>query len=127
MERFNLKKLNVLEGKEQYRVEISNRFAALENLYTEVHMNKAWGTIRGNINISAKESLGFYELKKHKHWFDEGRSKILDRRKQDKLQWLQDPSEINGDNLNNIRHETSITLEERRLKRIWPEDLLDDV
>jgi hypothetical protein len=32
MERFNLKKLNELEVKEQYRVEISNRFAALENL-----------------------------------------------------------------------------------------------
>jgi hypothetical protein len=27
MERFNLKKLNEGEGKEQYRVEISNRFA----------------------------------------------------------------------------------------------------
>jgi hypothetical protein len=32
MERFNLKKLNEVEGKEQYLVEISNRFAALENL-----------------------------------------------------------------------------------------------
>jgi ABC-type hemin transport system ATPase subunit len=32
MEKFNLKKLNEVEGKEQYRVEISNRFAALENL-----------------------------------------------------------------------------------------------
>jgi hypothetical protein len=34
MERFNLKKLNEVKGKEQYRVEISNRFAALENLDT---------------------------------------------------------------------------------------------
>jgi hypothetical protein len=34
MERFNLKKLNKVEGKEQYRVEISNRLAALENLDT---------------------------------------------------------------------------------------------
>jgi hypothetical protein len=32
MERFNLKELDETEGKEQYRVEISNRFAALENL-----------------------------------------------------------------------------------------------
>jgi hypothetical protein len=31
MERFNLKKLNEAEGKEQYRVEILNRFTALEN------------------------------------------------------------------------------------------------
>jgi hypothetical protein len=30
MDRFNLKKLNEAEGKEQYRVEISNRFSALE-------------------------------------------------------------------------------------------------
>jgi uncharacterized metal-binding protein YceD (DUF177 family) len=29
---FNLKKLNEVEDKEQYHVEISNRFAALENL-----------------------------------------------------------------------------------------------
>jgi hypothetical protein len=31
MERFNLKKLNEVEGKEQYQAEISNRFATLEN------------------------------------------------------------------------------------------------
>jgi hypothetical protein len=36
MERFNLKKLNEVEGKEQDRFEISNRVAALENLDTEV-------------------------------------------------------------------------------------------
>jgi hypothetical protein len=42
MERFNLKKLSEIEGKEQYRVEISNRFVALENLDTEVDVNKAW-------------------------------------------------------------------------------------
>jgi hypothetical protein len=36
MERFNLKKLNEVDSKEQYRVDISNRFVALENLDTEV-------------------------------------------------------------------------------------------
>jgi hypothetical protein len=34
MERFNLKILNEVESKEQYCVEISNRFATLENLGT---------------------------------------------------------------------------------------------
>jgi hypothetical protein len=42
MERYNLKKLREVEGKEQYRVEISNRFAALENLDTDVDINRAW-------------------------------------------------------------------------------------
>jgi hypothetical protein len=46
-------------------------------------------------------------LKKHKSWFDEGYSKLLNQRKQAQLQWLQDPNEINGDNLNNIRCEAS--------------------
>jgi hypothetical protein len=34
MERFNLKKLNKVEGKGQFCVEVSNRFAALEDLET---------------------------------------------------------------------------------------------
>jgi hypothetical protein len=41
MERFNLKKLNDVEGKEQFRVEVSNRFAAFEDLDTEVEINSA--------------------------------------------------------------------------------------
>jgi hypothetical protein len=97
--------LNEVEGEEQYRVELSNRFAALENLDDEVDINRASETITENTKILAKESLGCYELKKHKLWFDERWTKLLDQRKQAKLQWLQDPSEINGDNLNNIRRE----------------------
>jgi hypothetical protein len=46
MERFSLKKLNEVEGKEQYRFEISKRFVVLENLDTEVDVNKAWETVR---------------------------------------------------------------------------------
>jgi hypothetical protein len=41
MERFNLKKLKEIDGKEQYRVEISHRFAALENLDADVDINRA--------------------------------------------------------------------------------------
>jgi hypothetical protein len=99
MERFNLKKLNEVEGKVQFHVEISNIFAALEDLDTEVEINSAWKTIWENIKISAKETLGCFELKNHKSWFDKGCSKLLDQRKQAKLQWAQNPSEINGDNL----------------------------
>jgi hypothetical protein len=46
MERFNLKKINEVEGKEKYRVEVSNRFAALEDLDAEVEINTIWETIR---------------------------------------------------------------------------------
>jgi hypothetical protein len=61
MERFNLKKLNEIQGKELRRVEISNRFAALENVDTEVDINRAWETIREHIKISAKASLGYFK------------------------------------------------------------------
>jgi hypothetical protein len=60
-------------------VEASNRFAALEDLDAEVEINSAWETIRENIkNFSQR----IEELKKHKPWFDEGCSKLLDQRKQ---------------------------------------------
>jgi hypothetical protein len=76
-------------------------------LGAKVEINTIWETIRENIKISVKESLGYYELKKHKRWFDQGCSELLNHRKQAKLQWLQDPNEINGDNLNNVRCEAS--------------------
>jgi hypothetical protein len=41
MERLNLKKLKDVEGKEKYRVEVSNGFAALEDLDAEVEINGA--------------------------------------------------------------------------------------
>jgi hypothetical protein len=72
MERFNLKKLNDVEGKEQFCVEVSNRFAALEDLDVEVEINIAWEMIRENIKISAKERVGYFELQKHKPWLDKG-------------------------------------------------------
>jgi hypothetical protein len=34
-------------------------------------------------------------------------AKPLDQRKRSKLQWLEDPSEINGNNVNNVRLEVS--------------------
>jgi hypothetical protein len=86
MERFNCKKLNDVEGHEQFRVEVSNRFATLEDLDTEAEINSAWEMIRENIKISAKESIDYFELKKHKPWFDERCSDLLDQRKQAKLQ-----------------------------------------
>jgi hypothetical protein len=103
MERYNLKKLNEVEVEEQYRVEASVRFAALKANAPYVDINSAWETIGENIVISAKESLGYYDLEKGVPWFCEGCSELLDQRKQAKLQWLQDPSEINGDNLNTRR------------------------
>jgi hypothetical protein len=42
MEGFILNKLKELETKEHYNVEISNRFAAFENLDTELDINTAF-------------------------------------------------------------------------------------
>jgi hypothetical protein len=60
----------------------------LEDLDAEVEFNTAWEIIRRKVKLSAKESLGYFELRKHKPWFDEGCSKLLGQRKQAKLQWL---------------------------------------
>jgi hypothetical protein len=103
IDRFNLKKLNEQKVKEQYQVTIKNRFSALENLGDYEDINRAWDAIRENIKNFAKECIGHYEAKGHKQWFDEECLKLIDRRKQAKLQWLQGPSVMNEDNLNNVR------------------------
>jgi len=62
------------------------------------------GTLKVYIKTSAKDSLGLHELKQHKPWFDEECSGLLHQRKQAKMQWVQDQSQSNVDNLNNVRH-----------------------
>jgi len=41
-------------------------------------------------------------------------SKLLKQRKQAKSQWLQSPSQRNGDDLNNVRHETNRTFSNKK-------------
>jgi hypothetical protein len=107
LERFDLKKLDDTEVKEKYQVEISSRFAALESLDESFDINNAWKSIREIIKTSAKENLGYQKLKHNKPWFDDECSKLTDHRKQAKLQWLQNPNQINRDTLQNVRRETS--------------------
>jgi hypothetical protein len=54
MQRFDLRKLNDAEVKEQYQVKITNRFADLRNFDENVDMNTAWESSRENIKVSAK-------------------------------------------------------------------------
>jgi 50S ribosomal subunit-associated GTPase HflX len=64
-------KIDDLEVREKYRIEITNKFATLENVSDDENLNRAWESIEANIKASAKESLGLHEMKQHKPWFDE--------------------------------------------------------
>jgi hypothetical protein len=46
-------------------------------------------------------------LRKEITWFDGKCTKLVDQRKYAKLYWLQDSNVMDGDNLNNVRHEIS--------------------
>jgi hypothetical protein len=107
MERFDVKKLNEGNVKDQYRVTTRNKFAPLENSEDSGDINRAWNNIRENIKILAQESLGYCQSNHCKPWFDEEYSKLVDGMKQAKVQWLQDPSEANEYNLSDIRQEAS--------------------
>jgi hypothetical protein len=96
-------KRSEVEVRKQFQIELSNRFATLENVSDSADMNGAWENIKENIKISAKETLGLYGQKEHKPWLDEECSQFLGQRKLAKMQWLQS----NLDNLNNARHEAS--------------------
>jgi hypothetical protein len=125
VERFNLKHLKEDEVKEEYQVTIKNTFAALENSDDNGVINRAWEIIRENIRISSKESIGLYESKSYKPWFNKECLKLVDLRKQAKLQWLQVPSVMNEDNMRNVRRKASRHF--RNKKREYLKDKINDI
>ena len=106
-QRFNLWKQNELEIKKQCQIEITNRFAALENLNDDDDVNRTRDNIKENIKILAKERKGLHELKQHKPRFNEKCLGFSDQWKRAKIQWLLDPSQSNVDSLNNVRRDVS--------------------
>ncbi|KAJ4451741.1 hypothetical protein ANN_03212 [Periplaneta americana] len=106
--KFNILKLKDEEAKQNYQVEISNRFATLESsdeVEKELDVNSVWENIRDSIKIAAEQSIDYYETKKKKPWFDEDCCMVAERRKQAKLKFLQDPIVENRDNYFNERRE----------------------
>ncbi len=86
----------------------------MENLSDNKDINRDWQNIKENIKTSAKESLGMRELEQHKPWFGEECLHFLDERRQAKMQWVQDPSQRNVDNLNSVRREASRHLRNKK-------------
>jgi hypothetical protein len=56
---------------------------------------------------------------------DDEYTKLIDQQEQAKLQWMQNPSQINGNNLQNFRHETSKTLLKK--KREYLKDKINEL
>jgi hypothetical protein len=69
--------------------------------------------------------LVLYYTKHNKPRFDDECSKLIDQRKQAKLQWLQNSSQISGDNLQNLRSETSRIF--RNKKREYLKDKINEL
>jgi hypothetical protein len=79
----------------------------LENVSDDDDINRAWKSIKEDIKTSAKESLDLHGIKQHKPWFDEECLGTLYQGEQVKMQWIQDRSQSNVDNMNNVRPDAS--------------------
>ncbi|KAJ4446515.1 hypothetical protein ANN_13211 [Periplaneta americana] len=89
--------------------------------------NEPAGSLKAiySIKIAAEQSIGYYETKKKKPWFDEDCCMVVERRKQAKLKFLQDPVEEKRDNYFNERREASRIL--RNKKRGYLKEKLNEV
>jgi hypothetical protein len=80
-----------------------------------MRVNSSWESIiRDYLKISGKENPGYRRLKHNKPCFDNECSKLIDQQKQAKLQLLQNPSHINGNNLPNLRRENTRVFKKRK-------------
>ena len=128
IDRFDVRKLKDGEIKLQYQVQISNWFDALRTSNedaSEVDIHDTWENIRDNIKVAAGKSIGYYQVKKKKPWFDDDCSNVVERRKQAKLKFLQVPTQPNRDNYHTERRETSRTL--RNKKRDYLKGKLSEI
>jgi hypothetical protein len=51
-----VRKLNELDVRKQYEIEVTNSFAASENLSDDMNINRAWENIKENQNLGQRES-----------------------------------------------------------------------
>jgi len=65
------------------------------------------------------------ELKWHNAWFDEECLWFLDQRKQAKMQWVQDTSRSNVNNINNVRCEARVHF--RNKKQVYLKAKVDEL
>jgi len=63
-----------MEVTEHHHVKISSMFTALENMDDDANINMAWESTTENIKLEP-QSLGYFELKEYKPWFNEGCSR----------------------------------------------------
>jgi hypothetical protein len=88
VDRFSHKKINEVEDKEPCQVKTKCRFGDSEHLVADMDINRAWGTVRKYIKISAREPrLSRIE------------GEVSHQRSQTRLQWLRNHSEINRENV----------------------------
>jgi len=77
-ERFCIRKLSDQQFRKQYQIKISYRSVDVENLSDTEEIIRGWE----NVTNPSNGSLGLYELKQHKTWFDEECLRFLNQRKQ---------------------------------------------
>jgi len=56
VDRFNLRKINKLEVRKRYQIDITNRFSVFDNLCDSKDINRAWENIKEKVNATVKES-----------------------------------------------------------------------
>jgi hypothetical protein len=71
MKRFNFRSYVIWKSKKSIRFKFQIDVQHLKEMNDDVGINRDWESIRGNVKVSATESLGYYKLKKHELWFDE--------------------------------------------------------
>ena len=114
-----------MKVRDQYQIDITKCIWALAN-YTVGHdINWAWENIKDYIKTSTKQNLNLHELKRRKAWFDEVCLGFLDQRKLAKMQEIQDPSETDVNNLNNVRCEARVHFRNKKL--VYPKAKFEEL
>ena len=76
--------------------------------------NDTWVKIKDSIKSAAKGKVGVLETHRNKPWFDQEYLELVNKRKQSKLLWLQNPNYQTAEDFSNVRCDICRTFKKKK-------------
>ena len=109
--RFDTEKLKENNVKEEYQLELRNRFRVLTEERGETEdINQRWRDLEQAVKDVAEEKIGYIEGTRSQHWFDDECRRAANERKQARINHLQDVNDLGKKEIFRQKRRTAVRI-----------------
>ena len=109
--RFDTERLKENDIKEEYQLELRNRFSVLAEERGEAEdVNQRWRDIEQAVKDVAEETIGYIEGTRRQHWFDDECRRAAHERKQARINHLQHVNDLGKKEIFRQKRRTAVRI-----------------